>query len=613
MARSLGTPRLRRRTAIGALAAGATGLTSGCLRRIRALTGWQSPDQVSLRIKTLPADADPYALPLARRVAEWFGEVGIDADVLPMAEQSLLREVLLTNEFDLFVTRTPAEYRHPDALYSLLHSRFVATPGWQNPFGYTNLEVDELLELQRRTGGGRRRAAVEDLQRRVSETQPFTVLGFADELRAARTDRFTNWQRVDLRAPMGYLALRRSGDLDDGGEGSDEAGHLRLVSTDSRPTKNLNPLAVEFRSGSVLTGLLYDSLGYRARDGAIRPWLADSWSFTLEGDGPSLELQLRDGLAWHDGESLTADDVAFTYAFLADTSLDSDLDGNSEEDETDPIPAPRFQGRVSLVADVTAVDDRTVEFRFADAKPAVVGRALTVPILPRHVWRERTERASVTGVDVWAATEALVTDNVPPVGSGPLAFDDNTPNEELILEAFDDHFLADGPVPGLPESVQGGPAFDRMTLGVVGTDATAVDMVDADSADITATPLGAGIVPKIARSPALDLIAGRSDAFYLLGYNARRTPLTNPRFRTALARIIDRRTLASTVFEGYAGPGASPLQGTEWVPPDLQWRDGDRNPVHPFPGTDGELDVSRARDLFREAGYRYEKGELLDE
>jgi peptide/nickel transport system substrate-binding protein len=605
MTRSLSDTRIRRRTALGAFAAAATGLTGGCLRRMRALTGWQSRDQLSLRIKTLPADADPYALPLARRIAAWFRDAGLDVRVLPMAEQSLLREVLLANEFDLFVTRTPLGYRTPDALYSLLHSRFVATPGWQNPFGYTDLEMDEFLETQRRVSGARRRELVADLQRRIAETQPFTVLGFADDLRAARTDRFTGWQRVDLGSPLGYLALRRARNA---AEESDGGTHLQVVSTDSSPTENLNPLAVEFRHESVLTGLLYDTLGYRDDEGAIRPWLAESWSFSLSDAGPSLELQLRENLKWHDGTALTADDVAFTYAFLADTSLTTD---GESADDTDPIPAPRFQGRVGLVADVTTVDDRTVEFQFADADPTVATRALTVPILPRHVWRKRTDRASVTGVDVWAATEALVTDNVPAIGSGPLAFVDNTPNEEVILETFDDHFLVDGPVPGIPEGVQGGPAFDRLTVGVVGTDATAVEMVETDNADVTGTPVGADTIPRIARASALDLIANRSDAFYVLGYNTRRAPMTNPRFRNALAHLVDDRTLQSTVFGGYARPGVSPLQGTDWLPSDLEWVDGD--PVHPFLGTDGKLDASRARDRFREIGYRYEDGKLLEE
>jgi len=606
MTRSLSDTQIRRRTALGALAAAATGLTGGCLRRMRALTGWQSRDQLSLRIKTLPADADPYALPLARRIAAWFRDAGIDVRVLPMAEQSLLREVLLANEFDLFVTRTPLGYRTPDALYSLLHSRFVATPGWQNPFGYTDLEMDEFLESQRRAGGARRRELVAGLQRRIAETQPFTVLGFADDLRAARTDRFTGWQRVDLGSTRGYLALRQARNAD--GDGSDGSTHLRVVSTDSSPTENLNPLAVEFRHEPVLTGLLYDTLGYRDDEGAIRPWLAESWSFALSETGPSLELQLRENLKWHDGTALTAEDVAFTYAFLADTSLAT---AKESDDDTDPIPTPRFQGRIRLVADVTTLDDRTVEFQFVDADPAVATRALTVPILPRHVWRKRTDRASVTGVDVWAATEALVTDNVPAIGSGPLAFVENTPNEEVVLETFDDHFLVDGPVPGIPEGVQGGPAFDRLTVGVVGTDATAVEMVETDNADVTGTPVGADTIPRIARASALDLIANRSDAFYVLGYNTRRAPMTNPRFRNALAHLVDDRTLQSAVFDGYARPGVSPLQDTDWLPSDLEWADDD--PVHPFPGTGGELDVSRARDLFREIGYRYEDGKLLEE
>jgi peptide/nickel transport system substrate-binding protein len=607
MTRSLGDTRISRRTALGGLAAAAAGLTGGCLRRMRALTGWESRDQLSLRIKTLPADADPYALPLARRVAAWFRDAGIDVRVLPMAEQSLLREVLLANEFYLFVTRTPLGYRAPDALYSLLHSQFVATPGWQNPFGYTDLEMDELLETQRRVGGARRREVVADLQRRIAETQPFTVLGFADDLRAARTDRFTNWQRVDLGSPLGFLSLRRARNRADEPVGKT---HLRVVSTDSSPTENLNPLAVEFRNESVLTGLLYDTLGYRDDEGAVRPWLAESWSFSLSEAGPSLRLTLRDGVKWHDGTALTADDVAFTYAFLADTSLAAE---EGDEDETDPIPAPRFQGRVGLVADVTSIDDRTVEFQFADADPAVATRALTVPVLPRHVWRKRTDRASMTGVDVWAATEALVTDNVPAIGSGPLAFVDNTPNEAVTLERFDDHFLVGGPVPGIPERVQGGPPFDRLTVGVVGTDATAVEMVETDNADVTGTPVGADTIPRIARASALDLIANRSDAFYVLGYNARRAPMTNPRFRAALAHLVDDRTLQSAVFGGYARPGVSPLQDTDWLPSDLEWIEDEPDPTHPFPGTDGELDVPRARDLFRDAGYRYEDGKLLEE
>ncbi|KPN31466.1 hypothetical protein SY89_02213 [Halolamina pelagica] len=246
-----------RRSVLAALGSGATALGAGCLQRARNLTGWRSTQPITFRIKTLPADADPYALALARQIASWFRAAGIETDVLPMAEQELRRQSLLRTEFDLFVMRLPEKFRDPDALTTLLHSRFADAPGWQNPFGYTNLAADEALERQRRTDGAVRRQALEGLQRTVARTQPFTLLTVPDDIRAARSPAGPNWQATDFRSPVGFLRL--AGEYDS----ESEAPVLRVVSTDRRPTTNLNPLAVEFRRSGVLTGLLYDPLARR--------------------------------------------------------------------------------------------------------------------------------------------------------------------------------------------------------------------------------------------------------------------------------------------------------------------------------------------------------------
>ncbi|SFG91153.1 peptide/nickel transport system substrate-binding protein [Halopelagius inordinatus] len=614
---STSTP-VRRRAVLASLASGVTVLGSGCASRLRAATGWQSPDQVSLQIKTAPADADPYALRIARQVAEWFRTAGIDVQVTPMAEEELLRQVLLNHDFDLFVAPTPAQFGTPDALFSLLHSRFAGRQGWQNPFGYTNLDVDGLLEEQRRSTGSDRRDAVERLLKSVAATQPFTVVGFPDDIRAARTDRFTNWQNTDLQSPMGYLDLNRRGDVEDASldgsntpldESDADEPHLEVVTTDERPTQNLNPLAVEFRRSSAIMGLLYDSLGYSRNGVTVEPWLAASWAFSEGDDGPVARIELRDDTVWHDGEPLTASDVEFTYSFLADTSLGSTIETEDGEDDSGPVPAPRFQGRSSLVTDVRAVDSRTVEIQFVDCEPRVATRALTVPVLPSHVWADRTGAASVGGIELGGATEALVTNNIPPVGSGPLEFVRNTPRETLVLDRFDDHFLSRDDVDGVPPQLADAPAFDRLTFSVVGSDMTAAETVASDDADVTGTPLGAATVPRIGRASALDLVVRRSQWFYLVGYNARRPPLTNPRFRNTLAHLVDKRHLTSEVFKGYAQPAASPLDGTRWLPSDLRW-DGE-DPVTPFLGTNGELDVERVREAFRDAGFQYEDGKLV--
>lgn len=588
----------RRRALLGALGSGAVALTGGCLRHVRSLTGWESTQQVRLRIKTVPDDADPYALTLARTVADWFRAAGIDTRITPMSEQELHRQTLLRNEFDLFLMRLPPRFNEPDALYTLLHSRFAEDPGWQNPFGYANLDVDDLLETQRQTDGSQRRDALRQLQLTVARTQPFTLLTVPDDVYAVRTTNYSNWRAASLGSSLGYLSLERSDDIDSGADGT-----LRVAVTDRRATVNLNPLSVEFRRTGALTGLVYDPIGYVFED-RLTPWLAETWEFS-EGSPPTARVTLREGATWHDGEALAADDVAFTYRLLSDTRLGSDSD-----EETAPLPSPRYRGRSSLVVNVDAIEDRTVEFQFADVTPSVARRAFTVPILPKHIWEERTDIASIAGIQTGSVTEALITDNIPPIGSGPLQFVRNTPREEVVFERFDDHVLrrANSSTNDLVDHA-GDVAFDTLSVRVVGSDVIAAELVANDTADVTGTPVGADVIPRIGRSFGSELLVQRSPSAYILGYNTRNQQLNNPRFRHTLARLIDGEYIADTIVDGYGRPAVGPLWDTEWYPPELRWEEG--NPVAEFLGSEGEINVAQARAAFREAGYRYEDGKLV--
>jgi peptide/nickel transport system substrate-binding protein len=592
-------PRLAadRRSVLAALGSGTAALSSGCLRRTRNLTGWRSTQPITFQIKTLPADADPYALALARQVAAWFRAAGIGVDVLPMAEQELMRQSLLRTEFDMFVMRLPDTFRDPDALTTLLHSRFADAPGWQNPFGYANLEVDEGLERQRRTDGDERLGALERVQRTVARNQPFTLLTVPDDVRAVEGERFRNWRRADLTTPVGYMRLERAADEPSADDGGSDATRLRIVGTDRRATTNLNPLSVEFRRSGVLTGLLYDPLVRRIGNERT-PWLAESVEFSTEGT-PSVRVTLREDVSWHDGEPLTAEDVAFTYDLLADTTL-----GN---DEDTAVPSPEFRGRSTLVDDVSAVDDRRVDVAFVDADRSVAARALTVPILPEHVWRDRATPAEVAGIPVGTVTEALVTNNIPPVGSGPFGFVRNTPRERLLLERVGDHFSA-RPEAGFPDWIAD-PSIDELAVRVAGSDVAAVESVTDGDADVTGTAVGASTVPRIGRAEEAELLVRRSDRPYVLGYNTHRPHLENPRFRHTLGRLIDEAHLSDEVLDGYARPAVGPLHGTAWYPEDLEW--ADENPVVPFIGTRGDLDAGTAREAFREAGYQYDDDTLV--
>lgn len=588
--RSGGEMGVTRRSALAGLTGGLAA-TSGCLSRIRALVGRSQPTTVSFSIKTLPVDQDPYAIAIARQLSAWFEAAGIRASIQPITAEELYRQALINHEFDVFVGQFPGAFDDPDAFYSLLHSTYSVESGMQNPFGYTNLLMDDLLERQRRETGSQRAETVSRIQRRLIQVCPFILLGFPNVIRAARTDRFSGWNGAFDPSPVNLLGLDRTGS---------SATRLRATTPDDRPMANLNPLMSSYRGPTDVTDLLYDALAYRYQ-GTLYPWAATNWEWTGE-DPLELEVTLRDELAWHDGQQLTASDVAFTYRLLGDTSLES---------LSETVPAFRFRGRSSLVESASAVDDETVRIQFTDCSRQTGRRVLTVPVLPEHVWTDRTDKATVSGVDVGVTTtDALVTANIPPVGSGPLEFVSVSQGQTLVLERFDDHFIEASEGTGVPSELADGLAFEELELQFVGSDSSAVNLVADGEADVTALGVGPDLTSRIGRADDVSLNINRSGAFYFVGFNTRRSPLTNPRFRNTMARLVDRGTLAESVFDGYVDPAVSPLAGTSWLPSDLAWEPS--NPATDFLGTGGSVDSERARDAFRAAGYRYnEQGRLL--
>lgn len=583
---------LTRRHLLAAGAGTTAALTSGCLQRVRTLVDRPSPSQLSLRIKTLPADRDEPATRIARFLADRLTAVGIDAEITLLREDELRRDVLTKGEFDCYVYRMPLG-SDPDFLRPRLHSVFKGEPGWQNPFGLTDMGLDGLLTEQRRTAAGARSATVVEVLEAIARLQPFVPVAVPDEISATRDERFSNWGQNGLDSTVGYLRVdaRTSG----------RADRLRVVATDRRTVQNLNPIAAQFRDRGVVTGLLYEPLGRRV-DGRVVPWLASDWEWDDRGGSTVVRVTLRDGLSWHDGEALTAEDVAFTYRFMSDTTL-------GERDA--PVPAPRYRGRTSLVGTTTVVDDRELRLDVGDTTPEAGARSLTVPVLPEHVWETKSNEAELAGVGVNdRVTEALVWANPQPVGSGPLAFG-GRPNEgALTLSRFDDHFLHDDSESAPVDAVAGGAAYETLRLLVAPSAGAAVQLVVNDDADATVPGTDPDVVPQIGQASDVTLRVGSSPWLYHVGFDTGMEPLGNPHVRRAIARLLDKAWLVDEVLDGYGQPAPTPLAGTAWVPDALAWDGSD--PEVPFVGDGADLDVQRARDLFRDIGFQYEDDRLLN-
>src|SRR5690606_4578758 len=109
----------------------------------------------------------------------------------------------------------------------------------------------------------------------------------------------------------------------------------------------------------------------------VQPWLAEGElpPVTQEGDVWVGEFTLRSDAQWSDGEPITAEDVAFTWA----TAVEFELTANWED-----------YADADIVESVEAVDDQTVRVTF-NSEPglAIWGLGNSVPlmpIMPEHFW-----------------------------------------------------------------------------------------------------------------------------------------------------------------------------------------------------------------------------------
>ncbi|OIB56549.1 ABC transporter substrate-binding protein [Natrialba sp. SSL1] len=582
------------------LLAGASGVglsaLAGCSERFWSRAENTSPEQVELTIKTVPADDDAIAAMIMSQLRENLQAAGIDATHEPITEAELYRDVLIDGDYDVFVVKHPGidEY---DALHGLLHSQFVAERGWQNPFHFSDVGVDELLERQRTTDGDAREESLTELFDYLLETAPFTTVAYPDRIGGAQ-------DHLSLSRPprqaIEFVDIL-SQEFDDGPfDRPLEIGVYGEALTD-----RLNPLVVDRNRIQGLLGLLYDPLAHRSttdthepgEPAAYEPWLAEQIDWDDDG-GLTATVTLREGLRWHDDERLDADDVDFTFRFIEDTSL-GDVDGT--------VPAPRYRDRQTLLEDtnrIEVIDDRTLELPFGStARPAAV-RALSVPILPEHIWEPRSE------VIAERQTRALVADNDEPVGSGLFEFGE-TSMDELVLEPFEDHVLRSTTVPNRPNVLENFPQFEGIRYQIEPNVGAMLDSLADGAVDVTANAVPPDEVATITGASGVSTTTTSTTSFYMVGYNIHHPELGNPNVRQILSQLIDREYVVSEFFNGFAeeparsnelfgSRGQTQLDGTEST-----------MPLSVFPGSDGEIDPERVRQLFVEVGYQYDDGALL--
>ncbi len=337
------------------------------------------------------------------------------------------------------------------------------------------------------------------------------------------------------------------------GPGSDGAG------PGGRPTVRLaaglpsfpSPFSYFLAPGYNQMILIYDTLLLSDATGRLLPWLVSEMP-TRSDDGLTYTMQLREGIRWHDGEPLTAEDVVFTFDYFAGQTL-----------------APSVSVQPRHVAGVRATGPGTLEFRLdlsiVDFDQAVAG---AVPIIPRHIWSEVSDAARAQDVDLL-------------VGSGPYRLESYSQAESSYLYVANDDFFLGKPFVQRLEFVPVPNELDALLAGEV-----EVAQPDVEGA-------GADALAPFRQNDEFEVIEGPAGTgfFAALSWSvAREGPVSDRRFRHACAMAIDRQEMVDRLLGGLGATG-----NPGFFPPD-----------HPF-RVDVEqyaFDPGEANRLLEEAGYR---------
>lgn len=325
------------------------------------------------------------------------------------------------------------------------------------------------------------------------------------------------------------------------------------------------------------------------------------------------EVPLKQGVNWSDGNAVTAEDFAFT----AGTAAGLQLAGNWPS-----IVDPDFFDHAE------AVDPHLLKIYFKK-KPGLArwqfGLAF-MPILSKAYWEPIVAEAQQAGelTEQQKVLYAHIPENEPSAGGfifdrwerGAFAEKERNPdyyfNGSVITQyasgayaeskpaVYD--FMAYGEAGGdksLEYTV--GPFSDSVIYSIYGSqDATVLALKKGDI-DFMLNPLGLsrGLQQQLEGEDGLTVIENASDGMRYLGFNFRKEPMDNKAFRQAVATLIDKEFITSTVLQGVALPMYTtvPEGNQAWYNPDV--------PLIGKGLSRGER-IAQAVQLLKDAGFTWE-------
>jgi len=297
---------------------------------------------------------------------------------------------------------------------------------------------------------------------------------------------------------------------------------LLALASCSAPPRDTLRVGIDVDAGTLDPRLARDTTAYRVvnllYDGLVAlddsnesmtpvPALAQRW----ENPSPTEWIfYLRDDARFHDGETVTAEDVVYTFETLLDLDFGAPLRS---------LYAP--------IENVRAVDARTVVMTLGEPYAPLL-RYLDLGIVPSHLAED--------GHDLGAQ----------PVGSGPYQLTAWNKGNKIVLES-NPHYWA------------GHPSVSALEVVIIPDNTARAQAFEAGDLDLIQSPLSPQDVARLESMANVDARPRAGLAVTYFNFNTGRAILSDPPMRLALAMLVDQKTIVEEIYEGTDQPATSIL------------------------------------------------------
>ncbi len=305
---------------------------------------------------------------------------------------------------------------------------------------------------------------------------------------------------------------------------AEEAAEMEEVAEDAEPLALRLGLDVDAGTGDPrlaqdtsafrLRELLFNGLVYIESDYSPTADLAESWE---NPDENTWVFHLKEGVKFHNGQELTAEDVKYTYETMLDEAFAAPLRAFYE-----PIQS------------IEVIDDYTIQFTL-DTAYAPFLSFMDMGIVPKSAAEEQGEAFGNA-----------------PSGTGPFKFVDWQRGDTIELAAFDDHF-------------NGRPKVDTVTIKVVPDNSTRAVAIESGDLDFVQSPVSPQDVARLETTDGIAVDRIPASGYTYINLNTADPILSDVRVRQALAHLVNRELILETIFKGIGQIANSPIPLGMWA------------------------------------------------